>query len=54
MATLLMALAGGFTLLLDQIPLWGKAGMLLTFAVVLTFIWTRPDGRPRMVEPAGP
>lgn len=47
-ATVLMLATGGLSLLLVRAPLAAKAAMGLTFAGVLTFIWTRPSApRPR-------
>jgi uncharacterized membrane protein YbaN (DUF454 family) len=42
-ATLLMLATGGTSLALVRAPLVAKVAMGLTFAGVLTFIWTRPS-----------
>lgn len=54
MATLLIALTGGLTLALAPMPAWAKFALLATFAGVLAFIWTRPEGGLPLQEPEGP
>lgn len=53
MATLLILVSGGLSLLLVKAPAWAQAAMALTFLGVLTFIWSRPS-TPRLVAEPTP
>lgn len=42
-ATLSMLIVGGLSIWIMNVPLIGSICILIIFACVLTFIWTRPD-----------
>ncbi|HJW34900.1 MAG TPA: YbaN family protein [Holophagaceae bacterium] len=50
MASLLILASGGFSLWVVRAPLWAKLAMGLTFAGVLTFIWSRPSAPRSLPE----